>query len=121
MEIQALKGLVPVWYTPPKVDSDGNESGDSYDAEFLLRPLTAPQVAELQPYFDRATGEITAKGLWRAAQLSVSNWRGVVDEEGNDVPYKLQMLELVPYSAIVKIGSRVLQISFLTGDEEKNL
>lgn len=114
MSITALTGLVPEWFTP-----EGQEGDDK--ATFELTPLKAPQVAKLQKYFDRETGEIGGEGLYNAAVMGVTAWQGVVDHEGKPLKFNLRNLDMLPYENLLILGGQILGNSFLTGEDEKNL
>ena len=114
MTVKALTGLVPEWFTPE------GEKEDTEPAEFLLRALTAPQVAKLQSEFNSETGEIGGQGLYLAAVQGVTNWKNVIDHEGKPLKYTRRNIDVLPYALILELGGQVLANSFMTGDDEKN-
>lgn len=115
MTIKALTGLVPEWFTP----EDEKEASDP--AEFLLRPLKAPQVAKLQGEFHRESGEISGKGLYEAAVAGIADWKNVVNHEGNTLKFTRTNIDVLPYALLLELGGQVLSRSFMTGEDEKNL
>ena len=114
MTIKALTGLVPEWFTPE------GEKEDSDPAEFLLRPLRAPQVAKLQGEFHSESGEISGKGLYEAAVAGITDWKNVVNHEGKVLKFNKVNLDLLPYALILELGGHVLARSFMTDEDEKN-
>ena len=114
MSIKALTGLVPEWYTP-----EGQEDNDN-PAAFELTPLKAPQVATLQKYFDKVTGEIDGEGLYKAAVMGITNWRNILNHENKPLKFSRRNIEFLPYEKLLIIGGEVLANSFITEDDEKN-
>ena len=114
MAIKATTGLVPHWYTPASEEDDDNP------ASFEITPLKSPQIAGLQSEFDRATGEISGRGLYEAAKMGVTNWKNVNDHEGKALPFSRANIDVIPYQVLVELGGEVLASSFLTGEDEKN-
>ena len=80
--MKVLSGLVPEWFRPSQL-----EEGD--EAEFEVKPITARKIAEVQNHYDTAIGEMRATGYYMAFELGIKDWKGVVDDEGNEVPFKL--------------------------------
>ncbi len=115
MTVKALTGLVPEWWTPD------SEKEDSDPAEFLLRPLKAPQIAKLQGEFHSESGEISGKGLYEAAVAGIADWKNVVNHEGKPLKFTRSNIDVLPYVLILELGGQILSRSFLTGEDEKNL
>lgn len=114
MTIKALTGLVPEWYTPK------DEEGKSEPAEFNLKPLTSPQVAKLQSYFNLESGEISGTGLYEAALMAVIGWRNITDHEDKPLPCNQVNLKKLPYAVLIELGGESLSRSFITDEDEKN-
>ncbi len=114
MSIKALTGLVPEWYTPAGQEDEPNPSS------FELTPLKSAQVATIQKFFDRVTGEVGGEGLYNAAVMGVSNWKNVDDHEDKPLKFSRRNVEFLPYEHLLIIGGEVLARSFITGEEEKN-
>jgi hypothetical protein len=114
MAIKALTGLVPEWYTP------ANQEGESEPARFNLKPLTSPQVAKLQSFFNLETGEISGSGLYESAILSIIGWENVTDHEGKALKCNSINAKKLPYEILIELGGVALSNSFLSDDDEKN-
>jgi hypothetical protein len=114
MSIKALTGLVPEWFTPE------GEKEASDPAEFLLRPLKAPQVAKLQGYFNSESGEISGAGLYEAAVVGITDWKNVYNHEGKSLKFTRSNLDSLPYALILELGGQVLSRSFMSDEDEKN-
>jgi len=114
MTVKALTGLVPEWFTPE------GEKEDSDPAEFLLRPLKAPQVAKLQGEFHAESGNISGKGLYEAAVVGIADWKNVINHEGKVLKFTRSNIDSLPYTLILELGGQVLATSFMSGEDEKN-
>lgn len=114
MTVKALTGLVPEWYTP------SDQEGASEPAEFQLKPLTSPQIAKLQKYFNNETGEIGGEGLYEAAVMGVIAWKNVSDHDDKPLRFSTRGVQQLPYALLIELGGQVLANSFITEGDEKN-
>ena len=115
MTVKALTGLVPEWYTPK------GEEDEATPAEFHVKPLTAPQVAKVQSEFDGETGEISGNGLYNAATMVVIGWKNVNDHNDRNLKFSKRALDQLPFALLLELGGKVLEMSFLSEDKQKNL
>ena len=111
------KTLTPAWYTP-EVGKEDDE--DATAPEFLLAPLTEPQILEVWDYWNAETGRITSKGLHKAAQYAVREWNNVVD--GHEKPLKCNSFNLnkLPFYLLADLGGEIVKRSILTDEQLKN-
>ena len=114
MAIKALTGLVPDWYTP-----ESQREADE-PARFKLKPLDAKEMVEVQDYHDPDKGQIKPEGLYRALELSLTDWENVNDQ--NDRPLKCTRtnIKTLPIEIIAECGAEAINRSFLSEDDEKN-
>jgi len=115
MTVTALTGLVPEWFTPK------DEEDEDEQTKFKLHPLTTPQMAQIQVHYNVEAQRIVATGLYLACQFGVKDWENLLDHEGHQMKFSKASLDVVPIELIAELGARILAMSVLTGEEEKNL
>lgn len=112
--MKALTGLVPEWFKPQQLD-EGDE------AEFEVTPITQRKVAEVQNHFDMANMEMRPTGYYLAFELGCTNWKGVYDDEGKELPFSIRNLPKIPIKYALEVGAQVINVSSLSEDDRKNL
>lgn len=112
--MKALTGLVPEWYSPETLDDDD-------EAEFEVTPLNQRTLAEIQNHFDGEAGAMRPTGFYMAFELGCTNWRNVIDQEGNEFKFTAANKLRIPIKVACEIGAQVVNVSALTEDERKNL
>ena len=112
--MKALTGLVPEWFSPESLD-DGDE------AEFEVSPVSQHQLAEIQNHYDMVNNHMKPTGYMLAFEIGCTNWRGVTDHDGKDLPFSIRNLTKVPIKVACEIGAQVVNVSSLTEDDRKNL
>lgn len=116
MPIKATTGIAPEWWKYPDEDSEADTP-----TEFHLFPLSGPEMLEVQEHFDPDTSAIKGRGLFIACKYGLRGWRNVVDDTGTEVVFNAMTLKLLPAEVLARAGSRIVNISLVTPDAEKNL
>lgn len=108
------KKLAPTWFQLP---------GEDPAPEVLLAPLTTPGWIDVRNEITQ-TGQgdlsITGKGALIAARTSVVDWRNVVDEHGQPLKFRRDLLEDLPRHLLMLIASQVVERATLSESERKN-
>ena len=115
MPINAIEGLAPEWYTPPGQDEEN-------PTRFKVRPLDGAEfgeVADAVKFTDTGSPYITSAGRDRALVLALTDWENFNDSKG-PMLYTRNNMRLIPHETRVAIVNRILAISTLTGEQEKN-
>lgn len=92
--------LTPFWYTP-----EGQADGEH--VSFKLRPLTQPQMVEVEEYYDRE-GKITARATYMAGTLGIAGVKGVRHPDTDEPAIPPQCFEWLPRSWVRLCGSRLI-------------
>ena len=120
MSVKALTGLLPEWYT---LESELNENGDPVDdaAAFYVVPLTQVQVLELQgEHMDMEAEMMKASGFAAAFRIGCKDWRNVVDDQGNPLPWNRANATHIAAQHQQEVGIKIFNISIFTEDDLKN-
>lgn len=83
MEITALTGLEPEWWTPPGQPETGDE------VAFYIKPLTSIEYAMVMMYSvtdDEGIG-VSERGFKNALKFGLIGWRNVRDQNGDPVEF----------------------------------
>ena len=115
MTIKALEGLTPTWYTP-REEEDNKEQG----AAFFLKPLTGPQLLEVQPHFDLENTTVRGPGLVMSVRFGLKGWKNVVDSKGAEMAFNPMRIDFLPSEILAELGAEILRMSMLGDDEIKN-
>ena len=91
------------------------------EAEFEVTPVTQRQLAEIQNHYDMSAMNMKPTGYYLAFEIGCTNWRGVVDDEGKELPFKIRNLSKIPVKIAMEVGAQVVNVSALTEDDRKNL
>lgn len=118
MPMKALTGLVSVWYIPT---SEDNVQPEDAASSFHCFPLTQPQILEVQNLYDNDAKRLKPQAYAMAFRLGCRNWKNVQDREGLNLPWSPGAMDTIPAKEIAEIGNHILDISNLTGEDEKNL
>lgn len=125
MSIKALQGITPVWWSPksettPKPDGDGKK--DPNPAAFFLKPLTGPEMLEVQEYFDFDNGSIKTPGLLLACRLGLADWRNIEGPDDDMLVFKdiRKPLDVLAAETLAIVGAQIIASSVLAPDAEKN-
>jgi len=117
MPMRALTGLVPVWYIPT---SEHDVQPQDAASSFHCFPLTQPQLLEVQQFYDSDTKRLKPQAYAMAFRLGCRGWKNVQDSAGLNLPWSPSAMDTIPAKEIAEIGNHVLEISSLTGEDEKN-
>jgi hypothetical protein len=116
MSIKATEGLAPEWYTPPGQDDDPNP------ARFHIKPLNGAEFGEVADYLEitPAGALIRHAGRERALALGLIGWEGFTDRTGKAMPFSTANAKLIPHEIRTHIVARIINISYMGEDAEKN-
>lgn len=117
--MQIRTKLVATWW--PEKPEDG-------EPQFLLAPLNTPdwQDVQNQIFEGPASGTapasvvISGEGLIAAAK-SIQDWRGVFDQDGNELKFSRKLVQYLPQQQLVAIAHETLRRTKLSETERKNL
>lgn len=112
-----LDGLTPTWV---KLDEDKD---DENAPEFELRPLNGPELLHVESKLE-VRGDVVVsspEGIEYAARRALSNWRGIKDSKGNEIPFdKRKAIDMLDSTVITELGRKAYSMSRLSEDEIKN-
>lgn len=91
--------LTPFWYTP-----EGQDEGEK--VSFLLRPLTQPQMVEVEEHY--VDGKQTAKAQYVAGRLGIIQVRGVTHPETGEPAVVPSCFEWLSRSWVKLCGTRLI-------------
>lgn len=117
MTVKLNSGLSPEWYTP------NDQVGEDQQCRFLLKPLTGAQHAEVLMEMSQRNGEsflLNGKGMRLALEYGLADWDGVLDEVGAPLKFKRKRVADLPAHYHIELSHRVLNISGISEDEQKN-
>lgn len=115
---QLLPNIAPFWYKP-----DGQE-GESQPAEFRIRPLTQPDLLDVESTYGD-DGRPTSLSWLRACDLGVIEVRNLYDEQNRKALWP-QCRPRVPRAWLLQLGAKVVMATLghvedePEGDPEKN-
>lgn len=115
----SVKGVEPEWFDLPEPGGDGPVAG------FLIKPLNGMQMAEIVgDYLKERNGQKTigAGGITQAFRWGVKGWRNIEDGEhaGEDLLFTRENMQKIPWTAIMNVGARILELSQLGDSDRKN-
>lgn len=112
----ALAQLSPTWYTPV------GQSDDDEKTEFRLKPLDGDEYGELADHMRLENGvlRITAEGLRQGLRLGLVDWRNFTTTNGETLEFSRVNFRFIPYNVRADLVSRIVEISQLSEDTEKN-
>ena len=115
MKITALENFAPRWWAPEDQDPD-------HLVEFEIRPLDGEQYAELAQYVITVDDQTRfgADAVKVALRHGLVGWRGLKTQSGADVECRPGNHKLLPFEIRSLIFARILEISNLDEDQEKN-
>ncbi len=108
-----LRGLTSEWYTPD------SQKGEDEPARFKLRPLTAPEMAEVSLHFEKGAG-VRAPGLIKAAKFGTQDWENVKNTDGKPLRVTPNNVERLDFELLCEIGAEVVNLNSMEDDETKN-
>lgn len=116
MSIRATEGLVPEWYTPPGQD------GDPAPARFHIRPLNGAEFGEVADHLEitAAGAVIRHAGRERALAMGLIGWENFFDSSGKNLPFSAANARLIPHEYRTHIVTRIINISYMSEEQEKN-
>lgn len=94
-----LPRLTPFWYTP-----EGQEEGEQ--VSFLLRPLTQPQMIEVEEHY--VNGKQTGKAQYVAGRLGIIQVKGYVHPQTGEQPVIPSCFDWLPRSWVKLCGARLI-------------
>lgn len=108
----------PVTVRVPDPANPGKVIEQTFRAEF--EPMTPEQEQEAAEIIQKleTAREIHAHGLEQVARV-IRNWEGVIDAEGNPVPFTTDMLALALKKSWFRIGIQAALKESLSGEEAR--
>jgi len=113
--IRALEGFAPEWYTPPGQDDSEPVT------RFRIRPLDGAEYGEVADYVEIDDGQvmILSSGRNLCLQRGLLDWEHFSDSNG-PVKFSQANARLIPHEYRMQLVARILTISNLDRDQEKN-
>lgn len=110
--MQLAKMLGPEWFRLKKESK----------AEFHIRPLNGLEAMEVMSEVSVIKGKVKISGqaLRNALDYGLTGWRGVVDGEGQEVPFTRANVNRLDATTLSSLASEIISRSNLTGEQEKN-
>lgn len=107
-----------------RLDKHWLKLSEDDDTEFLVRPLNSPTMIDIRNEIDidKETGNllISGAGVMAACRAGLVDWKGVVDEKGEPLPFAPQHIEWLPVDQLKLLAVRILANARVTEDERKN-
>lgn len=119
MAIQAREVLAPFWYTP------ASEEGAANPTRFKLRPLTGLEAFDAGIYAGPdGNFRASSQGVRNVLGHALQGWENVVSPGGDPMEFNITnpaaSLRALPYMVLSELFNKVIEVSNLTGDQEKN-
>jgi hypothetical protein len=111
VRLSQTAGLTPEWFRPI------SQADVITPAEFLLRPLTS--VEKLDVFGLLRGGDSYGQAMLGTLRRTVTDWRGVHGEGGEEVKYSPELLGGLPSDLIQEIGLEILARTRLTDAQKK--
>lgn len=114
--------LAPFWYTPPdQHDENGAELPDEDKVRFFVKPLTQPQVAELDSRISSTSEAANIEVMYRAGCMALDGGGKIegILVDGKPARWPIDR-DVIPYLLLVRVGAHVYGAATLTEDQEKN-
>ena len=115
--VELIEQVRPSWYPVKALDSDPAKP------EVMLRPIDAVERLDILNGVTRKGNTITMDGdaLDKSLRYGVTDWKGVVDKDGEPVTYSLQLMKNQFCSeAISEIAYAVMLRGMLEDGKRKN-
>lgn len=114
MSITAYDGLARKWWSPE------DEVGQDNQAEFELKPLSGPELLEVQAHYDVETLTVLGPGLVLACKFGLKGWKNITDEEGEQRKWNRLGYAKLPGAVIAEMGGHIINMSLLDEGDAKN-
>lgn len=114
MAVIATEKTAPEWFTP------ADQKKEAEPAQYRVRPVNQVQLTEVVPGVNWISGKIEGWAVQRLLQYGLMDWRGIKQEDGQDLEYERSNLRLIPYHHQTEAASHILFISTLSEEEIKN-
>lgn len=115
MGIKALENLVGCWYTPEGQD-------DETTTRFKCRPLDGEQYGNVVGHFSRGENgglTISGEGHKICLRYGLEDWENFNNANG-EVKCFAANHRLIPFAVRNELVTHILEISSLSGEQEKN-
>lgn len=114
-----IKGVSPEWYTL-SVDE-----GEPDPVQFYIKPLSSFDWMDVMAMSTAQADDMFAvgmAGIKLGFRLGVKAWRNIedVDKPGEQLKFSRAAMETLPVGWLMEVGQRVLELSRVSQDREKN-
>ena len=93
--------LTPFWYTPEGQDASAAVS-------FQLRPLTQPQMVDVEEHAEPNTDRISRKGQWIAGSIGIVSVKGAAHPETGEAAAMPECLKWINRHLVRMCGLRLI-------------
>lgn len=97
---------------------------ESDTAEFYIQPLSSPAMIDVrnEVSIDQETQNmlISGRGVMAACTAGLCDWRGIKDQNGDDVRFSQKDIEWLPEDYLKLLAAKIIVASTLTESERKN-
>lgn len=88
---------------------------------FKVRPMTGPELLDVQAEFDTKLENFTGKGWNLAVKYGLMGWKNVQDQNEATLAYSRANVRFLPSNLLIEIASKIISISkFSTEEDGKN-
>jgi hypothetical protein len=115
--VELIEQLRPAWYAIDAL------AGDPAKPEVQIRAIDAVERLDIMNDVTRDGDSFTLGGsaVEKALRYGVTNWKGVFDKDGEEVPYSLALLKnQFPSEAVKEIAWQVILRGMLEDGKRKN-
>lgn len=111
MAINAIRNLSSQWYEPERDMVDNPEDLDESNlSSFEIKPLNGSQAMAV--VYDQSI-----EGYKKAIRYGLKDWKNFADGEKFSMA---KAFEIIPTNCLMKIAERIVEISDITGKQQKN-
>ena len=122
MAFRAMTGLVTEWFEPERYKVD-EKTGELVEVVKESEGCTKVQIKPLSgsDFLSAVTAPGAASQIITACRRGVVGWENLPDENGNPVKFdESKIIEVLPGEIMTILSSRILDISKMSREQEKN-